>query len=282
MKTTNTTTPAQKAAATRKVRRHAKNTNLALTIAEAWHRNVKPLYLSGNATVTYGAGTHPQEEYGVYSKAWHRSHGPARWVNAGVTRDPSTGLVTIYPVRGRPILLDTPRSLLPSTLAPTSALLDGDVWGTVDRNGTVTRYDLNSRPTGVAVRVSPPSHHHWWEHGATVEECRKEAARKILLNRARARENAARDREYAVAHAAANREAALRLRRARLVLALCRRAVATVEDARALGYCAAGIRAFRERHGLTTVETVPLRVLVRTGNPQAVSLARHLASTLSR
>jgi len=71
-----------------------------------------------------------------------------------------------------------------------------------------------------------------------------------------------------------------RARRAYLVLLLCPNATATLDDARAAGYCHAGIEAFQRRHGLGDV--VPLRTLLTTGNPRAADLARRVAGTASR
>lgn len=64
-------------------------------------------------------------------------------------------------------------------------------------------------------------------------------------------------------------------RRARLVARLCQSIKATVEDARAMGYCLPGIAQFRERHHIG--ETASLPELCRTGNPMAIRLALNLA-----
>lgn len=64
-------------------------------------------------------------------------------------------------------------------------------------------------------------------------------------------------------------------RRARLVARLCGGIAATIEDARALGYCAPGIEAFQRQHGIGDAATLPQ--LVKTGNPSAVALALKIA-----
>lgn len=69
-------------------------------------------------------------------------------------------------------------------------------------------------------------------------------------------------------------------RRARLVVRLCRGAVATVADALAAGYCEPGIRAWQERNGIG--DEAPLADLVRTGDPLATRLALDLARKLRR
>jgi hypothetical protein len=68
-------------------------------------------------------------------------------------------------------------------------------------------------------------------------------------------------------------------RRARLVARLCGGICATVKDAERMGYCAAGIAAFRERHGIGETATLPQ--LVRTGNVDAVRLALSIARKVS-
>ena len=64
-------------------------------------------------------------------------------------------------------------------------------------------------------------------------------------------------------------------RRARLVARLCHGISATLADAKALGYCEPGIRAFQARYGIADTATLP--ELVRTGDPSAVRLALKLA-----
>lgn len=69
-------------------------------------------------------------------------------------------------------------------------------------------------------------------------------------------------------------------RRTRLVARLCKGAVATVQDARDMGYCTPGIEQFRSRHGIGETATLPQ--LVATGNPQAVALAFAIARNVAR
>jgi hypothetical protein len=69
-------------------------------------------------------------------------------------------------------------------------------------------------------------------------------------------------------------------RRASLVVRLCRGAVATVADAKAAGYCEAGIRSWQERHGIG--DAAPLADLVRTGDALATRLAFDLARRVRR
>jgi hypothetical protein len=86
--------------------------------------------------------------------------------------------------------------------------------------------------------------------------------------------------QAAVVAATRQREQARAERRARLVVRLCRGAVATVADARAAGYCEPGIRAWQERHGIG--DSAPLADLVRTGDEMATRLAFALARRMRR
>lgn len=82
-------------------------------------------------------------------------------------------------------------------------------------------------------------------------------------------EQAERERAYKASPAFKNE------RRARLIARLCKEAHATIEDARALGYCTPGIEAFQRQHGIGNEASLPQ--LVRTGNPSAVVLAMKTA-----
>lgn len=68
-------------------------------------------------------------------------------------------------------------------------------------------------------------------------------------------------------------------RRARLVARLCGGLVATIADARAMGYCEPGIESFQAKHGIGDSASLP--ALVRTGNPDAIRLALKLARRVS-
>ena len=69
-------------------------------------------------------------------------------------------------------------------------------------------------------------------------------------------------------------------RRARLVARLCGSIVATVADARALGFCPPGIEQFQQQHGIGS--SAPLPALIRTGNPSAIRLALTIARRVNR
>jgi len=64
-------------------------------------------------------------------------------------------------------------------------------------------------------------------------------------------------------------------RRARLVARLCGGITATIEDAKACGYCLPGIEQFQRVYGIGNTASLP--ALVKTGNSMAVSLALRIA-----
>jgi hypothetical protein len=64
-------------------------------------------------------------------------------------------------------------------------------------------------------------------------------------------------------------------RRVRLIARLCGGITATLADAKGLGFCEPGIRAFQDRHGIGNSATLP--ELIRTGDPSATRLALSLA-----
>lgn len=71
------------------------------------------------------------------------------------------------------------------------------------------------------------------------------------------------------------RNAAKISRRAKLIARLCNGVVATLKDAKALGFCSPGIAQFQATHGIGDSATLP--ELMRTGNPSAQLLALTIA-----
>jgi len=99
------------------------------------------------------------------------------------------------------------------------------------------------------------------------EHAEKGLARKIAAELREWEDN----RAYRANIAKAAREE----RRLRLVARLCSNVIATISDAKALGYCAPGIAAFQTRHGIG--DSASLHALVKTGDPSAVRLAMTVA-----
>ena len=96
-----------------------------------------------------------------------------------------------------------------------------------------------------------------------------------------ARKLAALRREWAQAEESRAQAAAARKneRRSRLIARLCGSITASVADARALGYCPAGIEQFQRQHGIG--DTASLPQLIRTGNASAVRLALSIARNVT-
>jgi hypothetical protein len=119
-------------------------------------------------------------------------------------------------------------------------------------------------------------------HEADV--ARTEAWRAAAIERAAAEQRASSAAAWSARHggdaqiAAAARED----RRVRLIARLCHGVVATVADARDMGYCAPGIAAWQAAHGLAKATSAPLPVLVQSGNRSAIALALRLARRVAQ
>jgi hypothetical protein len=117
-----------------------------------------------------------------------------------------------------------------------------------------------------------------------AELARAEAWRAAAVERAAAEQRASSAATWAARHggdaqiAAAARED----RRVRLIARLCHGVVATVADARDMGYCAPGIAAWQAAHGLAKATSAPLPVLVQSGNRSAIALALRLARRVAQ
>lgn len=98
----------------------------------------------------------------------------------------------------------------------------------------------------------------------------REHAQQGLTRKLAAHEKEARERRLT------QREA----RRAALVTRLCNGVSATLADAKAMGYCDPGIRAFQQKHHIGNEATLPM--LVRTGDPSAALLALKIARKVAR
>jgi hypothetical protein len=83
----------------------------------------------------------------------------------------------------------------------------------------------------------------YWEHGASVNECRREREYKQVIHEGRAD----------------GRELSARINRmARLIARLCGKLQLSYEDARAVGYCEAGNRGWCKQHGINPVKGTTL------------------------
>jgi hypothetical protein len=152
-----------------------------------------------------------------------------------VRYDGNDAVVVLHSVRGRDISLPLERGVRYGH----PALLDGDLYARERRAGVAIRYGIDGDARGFAVRYPSPqdASRDYWEHGATLQECAAE-----------------RDRKRGAAKVA--RIDARESRKARLIARLCAGLTCTIADAQDLGYCRAGIDAFRTRYGLGEAATV--------------------------
>jgi hypothetical protein len=94
----------------------------------------------------------------------------------------------------------------------------------------------------------------------SADHCKKGLARKIIIHK------------KAILRAKLEIKAE---RRARLVARLCCNLKATIQDAKNMGYCQAGIEQFKAQFNIGDIASLP--ELVRTGNPAATALAFKIA-----
>lgn len=126
---------------------------------------------------------------------------------------------------------------------------------------TARRYRLRTlRTAGVAIRMPTDlrDRHGQWEHGRTFADCRREIAHK---RRAQGLESIAQ---------------AVPARKARL-FARVSRVVARYADARAAGFCDAGITAWCRARGIRVDSAVSLRRLLSDSDRSAQALALRIA-----
>jgi CRP-like cAMP-binding protein len=93
----------------------------------------------------------------------------------------------------------------------------------------------------------------YWEHGATVADCRREYERKLALADGRRTATARSDHEQKLAACIARR---------------CPGLIVTLADGQTAGFCAAGTAGFLARHDLAGRATVTAAELRRTGDVQ--------------
>lgn len=139
----------------------------------------------------------------------------------------------------------------------------GEAWETVGVIVRLTRDD--SHPyDGQGGHLEPIR---YWEHGATVDECRTEAARKTAI----AREQLATWRTN-------NRNQVRNAQRARLITRLCANHLVDAAQVREAGACQAGIDAWCRAHAVASDSALPLTVLAqdRDALPFALAIARQL------
>jgi hypothetical protein len=249
--------------------------SLATSIGAAYHRHVKALAASSEATIGYGYGGKEDSSRDYYSKSWHNSYGPKRWKNAGArltglatktSYGDSTEALPVGGVRALSVRLENHMGREVETLSlaklpdgwrnrKQGALLDGEVLG-VQNSSHVARYDVHFRKVGVAVPMPADLQGRFgqWEHGVTVKVCKAEIVRKRAVVIGEANEAKLQHRNA---------------RRLRLMTVLCANLRVTYQHARKAGLCDQGIRLYCARHGFSVEEGAPAGVLRATRDERA-------------
>lgn len=242
----------------------------AVEVAESFHDRVKNLYTSDRASIVYGHGGHDGYDGDAYSKTYRSKFGGAKWKDAGARveyadhpKQRGAGTIVIETARGTEVA----RLPLPADRDSIvfSGLLDGDLWAVrrvLCGREILTRFGLRRKKlarTGLAVWVPTGTNEKGqkvghWEHGDTIGAIKAEIRHKEEVRRKEAEAKALSEREQ---------------RFARLVAAICPRLVVTYDDARACGYCAAGIQGFQERFGLAGRTETTAAELRHTGSVEA-------------
>ena len=141
-------------------------------------------------------------------------------------------------------------------------------WDCYEATGALVGVAIPVTDAAVAARWSK------WEHGRTVAEAQAEIVRKRGILRAEAEKAAA---DKAAAEFAAKNAARID-RAARLLARIGVNAMVSYDDARAIGACDAGLRAFASRNGLAVDAKLPLSEVAKLEPAYAVKIARRLVT----
>lgn len=163
----------------------------------------------------------------------------------------------------RTVRLDIPCA---ASSVSTRGLLPGDLYSVERSGGVLTRYDARQNITGVSVPLPELLREQYglWEHGLTYADCGHEIGRKLSITRANFKSERVSDPD----------------RRAARLLARLSTAPVVLADARAAGFCHAGIAAWCTARGIDSSATVAVRTLARDDDPQARQLAVRVASRI--
>jgi len=207
----------------------------------SWNRKVYKLWTSQYADVYHGRGGEC-ENWDYYAKSCKY---PLRYKYAGIYIDWEARSVVMTTYKDKRIEIPLPSHFLscPKRIIFGDALLQGDAYGVRNakkRNGctVVRRYVVGVgdkyRQVGYAVEYKPGA----WEHADTLTEIDDEVEHKRQVQ-------AAHDRRMTLL----NRSNRKLERAARLVARVCDFEI-EYSNARAVGFCQAGIQAFQRRTGL--------------------------------
>lgn len=239
-------------------RRHT----FALAIGRAFHANVSPLSTSSRGDCVYGVGGQEMVDYDAYAKSYGY---PARWKEGGAR------------LEGNEIILETSRGKEVARIAIDfnttrindfvfdKALLHGDVAARKIAVGQYERLKIQKGRlviSGYVTKQAGVDGKEYYEHGATIEECRAEAARKI---------------EVAKLEQKRIKLSGRNLRAARLLARISTKLVADFNDARAVGHCRAGIETWCQSRGIDINGSVPVSILMKDSDARARIVALRIA-----
>jgi hypothetical protein len=149
------------------------------------------------------------------------------------------------------------------------ARLKTDALAIKNKAGVIIRYNADLRPCGRAIPMPADLRDEYgpYEHGITLADCRREIAHKRKAVAQRKLEAALAKRQE---------------RFARLFARVATNAHATVDDARAAGYCTAGIQAWCTERGVDPTGAVPLATLAHDADRRAQTVALLVARKIAR
>jgi hypothetical protein len=245
---------------------------LALHLANSYHKNIASLATSSEACAKWGKGGEQAQDWDAYSKGWHSKHGPKKWLNYGVLARIEGREIVVSIYNNRQTLKRTIKVPLGLTKQDVKfspgVLLDQDLYAVVHpKSGVVTRYDINSKKTGVAIPMPQDFANRFgaFEHGKTVADCRREIAvkRQVIKTDLMCQKHA-----EIVQKVISNPD----------TLNIFNDLIVTYNIARAAGLCDQGIRAFCARHRLDVGVGAPVSVLTASNNSYAISAAKKAIS----
>jgi len=122
------------------LRRRQRAAQIALHVARRYHHTVRECYSSRRSDWHYGLDSIQREEYDIYSKAWHRVHGPYRWSDPGCIATDTE--IIISPVRGRQVRLPLPPAALQRAWLPAAPHPRGLLAARTTDPGVVACWDV--------------------------------------------------------------------------------------------------------------------------------------------
>lgn len=206
--------------------------------------------------------THVKSSPGVVRYGGSRGCYPLHYTNPGVVARPLAGgdvAVDVYDYTG--VVRNT--VVIPGRHVPRLTIngqLSRDVYAIHRHRGVVQRFDAAGKSVGYAVQTD-----YGWEHGATMAEIKREIAHK---------------RQIAEAKKLQAQKTARQLRATRLIVRLCRNMALNFEDARAVGYCVAGINDWRAKNNING-DTVRACDIPATADNRWLSVAEYRAAKIA-